>query len=546
MCGISGVVTVGYNGTTAPDITRLQHRGPDAAGIAKLSLGWGMAHVSMARLSIVDLTPREVPFRYIALPGRALAYNGEVYNWRELREELNDGRGWETECDAEVVARALDRWGPDALRRFNGMFALAFVNSISGHVLLARDRAGEKPLYFARRGERELLFASEPKGLGVPLVEKRCPDLDVFEADCLEETPLRGVRRLGPGELIWMGRAWDVKSPTPKRWWSFPSCEPDDSMTMERAVEELNHVLGAACRDRVPASEVPWALQLSGGIDSALVHSYARAPRVYNVTFPDDGVDNLTDARAVAGEMEVQPVVFGLDDLNLNLPRIAYHLDTPATWTAVCQWFMAQAMHEDGIKVVLTGEGADELFHGYSRYRVLWWADQAATDPTLAAYGALRDRVFDAPQLLGQTLDRSAEGRARQHAVTIAKSYGDGGNLVDQMSRIDWHTTMQILLRMADRMNAAFSIENRAPFFDHRVIELACRMPSRLKIDQNWTKAVLRRLARERLIPHSVAYAPTKKGLFLPWKQWTGEARDWDRSGFAGAMLKAWRRNLSR
>jgi asparagine synthase (glutamine-hydrolysing) len=297
-----------------------------------------------------------------------------------------------------------------------------------------------------------------------------------------------------------------------------------------------------AALDRVP-DEAAWALQLSGGVDSSAVQAVVRSDRCYTVTFPKDGVDNLSDARTAGQGVEPLAVTFGLADLESALPRVAYHLDTPATWTAVCQWFLAERMAADGIRVVLTGEGADELFGGYARYRVLWHLDRMASDPILSAYAPLVGHVVgDRAGVLARVL---ARGGDLERAREVVRRFDPGGSLVGAMARIDWHTTMQVLLRMADRMNAAFSLENRAPFLDHRLIEFAARVPERLKLDGGWTKAVLRSAAESLGVPPSVARAPTKRGLFLPWGKWsppTGGTRGaWDRASFAARMRAAWR-----
>lgn len=549
MCGIVGTVRAICRSLRVESIAdalgRMHHRGPDGQGAAVISMSWGQVALGAARLAIVDAKHgHQLPFTD-GPSGVTVAYNGEIYNWRALRAELNDGTPWLTECDVEVVARAWARWGIKALDRMHGMFALAVADPHNHTVTLARDRAGEKPLYYAVR-DGDLHFASEAKGLPIDLFEYPCVDMDTLEFDCLETTPFRGVRRLGPGELLVVHDADAVTDPIMSTWWSLPT-EIDEGMTYNVAVNRTLGLLVTSVRERASA-EVPVAIQLSGGLDSAIVQAIARSERLYTVTFPDDGLDNMQAASlATAGAGNPIPVSFGFDDLLVALPKIAYHLDSPATWTAVCQWFMAQQMAVDGIRVTLSGEGADELFGGYARYRFLCYVDAAAKDPILAAYGPMQARALagDGSELLTRLLDRSA-GRWHGHARMLVDRFGGdlSRGLWPAMARVDWHTTMQCLLRMADRMNAAHSIENRAPFLSPDVIAHAMSMPNAHKIDGQWNKSVLREVARLLGVPKAITDETTKRGLLLPWDRWTkknGEQRTFGRASFATRMRAEWR-----
>jgi asparagine synthase (glutamine-hydrolysing) len=524
----------------------LSHRGPDGTGGLSEDLSWAHVSLEMARLSIVDRTAIPVPFDFRASCGVVLAFNGEVYNWRALRAELSDGLPWATECDAEVVARGWRRWGLGVLQRLNGMFGLVLVDTLKGVVLLARDRAGEKPLYYAPLGSG-IAFASEIKALPVKLEEAPCAELEALEFDCLETTPFRGVRCLGPGEYILFAGTATLGAPQPARWWSLPT-DIDEGMSWDEAIEQTESLLVDSIRLRA-VTEVPVAVQISGGLDSAIIQAVAKSDRLYTATFPEDGVDNLALARAAAQGREPAAITFGFADLDRVLSKVAYHLDTPATWTAVCQWFMDQKIAEDGAVVVLSGEGADELFGGYSRYRILWWLDQAIEDENLSAYGALYRSMFGkSDEILARMLNRGGEATL-DHARSIAQRFaGTCCDLPAAMMRVDFYTTMQVLLRMADRMAAAFGMENRSPFLDHRLIELGARMPTRWKINERESKAVLREVARRLGVPSAIVDEKTKRGLFVPWGKWCssvgeGAARGaWDRGVFTKMMRTAWRR----
>lgn len=535
MCGIVGTILP----RTAE---RLAHRGPNKQGAhGFVAVPWAAVSVEMTRLSIVDRSDLPVPFHFDYC-GVVLAFNGEIYNHRALREELSDGFPWQTDCDAEVVARAWRAWGPTMLQHFNGMWSLCLVDTRLGEVFLARDRAGEKPLYYATVGAG-FAFASEIKALPITLEETNCPDFDVFEFDCLETTPFKGVSRLGPGQYIYLRHPSDLRAPEPTTWWLLGH-EVDEGMTWQHAVDRTEALLVDAIRLRVP--EVPFGVQLSGGLDSAIIQAVVRADRTYTVTFPADGVDNMPLAQQAARGVEPIAITFDLAALQEALPEIAYHLDTPATWTAVCQWFMCRRMAADGCVVALCGEGADELFGGYARYRALWAITQADADPRLAAYGAIRDRLFGRPsEAIARLLNRApAQPAACERALELVGRFtsnqGASVGLVEDAMRVDFHTTMRVLLRMADCMSAAASMENRAVFFDHRIMDLATQMPLRWKINNSESKAVLCAVARRLGVPEAVVGQTTKKGLFIPWQKWSG-ALGWDRSGFASMMLAAWR-----
>lgn len=537
MCGIVGCLSIHPMDVRT---AALRHRGPDACGTVQVDLGWATVALGSTRLAIVDCRDIAVPFA-VGYDPAVVALNGEIYNWRDLRAELSDGTPWATRSDVEVVLRAWRAWGPAMLDRFDGMFALAVADPATHRLLLARDRAGEKPLFY-HMDNGDLHFASEIKALPGPFREAPCPEVDVFEYDCLDTTPFLGVHRLPPGARAVLDGPRDAVPV--QTWWKLPE-EVDEGMSWPAAVEQTQALVESAVRLRVP-DEVPGTVLVSGGLDSALVQAVARAPRVYCCTFPADGIDCLPLATLAARGAEVVPVTFGLAEAQEALPQIAWHLDTPATWSAVAEWFLAARMRQDGYKVVLSGEGADELFGGYARYRILDRLDAMRADPNLRRYGPLCDHMIGtADEVLVRMLDRSPQGQARDHARTLVARYGGPGSLAERMMRVEWHTTMQVLLRMADRMAAASSMENRSPFLDHRLIELTARMPVQHKITQGESKAVLREVARRLGVPGPVVDDRDKRGLVVPWNAWTqaagGSRGAWDRRGFADAMTAAWR-----
>lgn len=543
MCGIFAAIAPKGSPPCrwAPHATRLlAHRGPDASGVLHVELPWTSVTLAMTRLKVVDQSDLFVPFDFREHLGVVLAMNGEIYNWRELRASLPGP--WATSCDAEVVAAMWREHGPAAFDKLNGMWGLVLVDTWSDVVYVSRDRAGEKPLYWAQLCQDTVYLASEAKALPGALELGYCPDADTLEFDCEAVTPIQNVFAIPPGGCVLMGNPGPLNGDFGRdvgRWWSY-STEADERMTWQDAVDETTTLLVDAIKIR-HVSERPVTVQLSGGLDSAIIQAVCKCEHLYCVTFPE--VDNLSRAKDASFWRTVTAVTFTAEELLDTLPTVAYHLDTPATWTAVCQYYLNWRIALDGNVVVLSGEGADELFGGYARYRPLHWLDCMLADPQLETYTSLVLRTFDgAPErCLARVLNRGGED-GLENAEELVRLHGGAGGLVARMMRVDFYTTMQVLLRMADRMAAAFSLENRSPFFDYRLMELAGRMPVRHKVKDRESKAVLRAVARRLGVTNSIIEERNKRGLFVPpqWGQQLGVGPEWDRKWFADRMYTAW------
>jgi len=528
MCGILGIV--GQHADTH-GINKILHRGPDAIG----SVSFPGVQLHMARLSIQDASDIHVPFCYHDI-GISLAYNGEIYNCDELRKRLPSSE-WETECDAEVIAKMWRRYGPNSLHYLNGMFAFVLYDKWSNEVFAVRDRAGEKPLYYTITNSG-IAFASEIKALPIELEETECPEESVFEYDCLSNTPFKNVFALLPGHYIYV----DCESRKHKvsQWWDLPTDSLD--MKYEDVLEYLDELVRDACRIRMPSES--YAVALSGGLDSAIVQSIVRCPTCYVITFPQ--IQNAPQAEKCTCGAVLHSVTFTKDDFQDALPKVLYYLDTPATWTSICDYFLIRQMHLHGHRILLSGEGADELFGGYNRYRILYWLDKMFADPSLRKYKPTTEF------LIGKHADILAKlicrGPNIDHAKEIVKQYAvEGKSLVENACRIEFKTTMQVLLRMPDRMAGMFGMENRAPFLDYRLIELAFQLPESFKVTSEESKHILRDVARRLKIHKSIVDEKDKKGLAIPYSDWFpefayGSRGIWDRSKFAEFMKDKWRR----
>jgi asparagine synthase (glutamine-hydrolysing) len=521
MCGIAGIHG---SGDVRAMAARLVHRGPDAEGYYED----GPIHLGARRLSIIDLPGGQQPL--CSDDGRHwIVYNGELFNYVELRSELEAaGCRFRTRADTEVVVNAYQQWGPRCLERFNGMFAFAVWNG--RELFLARDRMGEKPLYYARDGAR-LLFASEIKGIlaelpARPRLDDRFPVLEtILEPDTLFE----GVYSLEPGHCL----TFDGNQLRIRRYWSLPEA-PALDRPLDDLAEELRAVLADAVRLRL-RSDVPLGVFLSGGLDSSMLAALARADKVFICHLPyGPAYDEFRHAQRMAEHLGARAftVTVGPEDFRRELPRIIWHLEQPlSTMSSVAEFAVARLAREH-VKVALGGQGADEAFGGYVRYVLMTEEERLGGSELLRDYHPLC-RVLWGRGVFGPPAERyfsllqrgkgSAEVARRARATFEQRS----GSLVDRMGALDFAVTFPSLITMNDRAAAAYSVENRTPFLDHRVLELAFRLPQRAKIDGLSTKVVLRKAARG-LIPDAIIDRVDKKGLAVPVGAWLqGDLKDW-------------------
>lgn len=563
MCGF--LVAVGASGVRLRNdafeagFKRIAHRGPDGATHREQSLSWGHVSMSVCRLEITGGHDVAEASRMMTACGEmVVAFNGEIYNHRELRDGPLSEYTWRTECDTEVLLHAWHRWRKNCVDHLNGMFAFVIVDPVRNLVFAARDRAGEKPLYVAEHNGVTYL-ASEIKALPIDLRETGCRDLDALEFDFDHATPFHGVTTLQPGHTMCIDASTDLR-PEYSPYWELPhqsSYDDHSPKTTGRLLDDITDVLVDAIRIRA-RTERPLAALVSGGLDSAIIQAVTGAEHRYTVAFEDEQDTIMPTAYAAANGYlhngrTLQRIGFTLTSARTWLPDIAYHLDTPATWTAIAQWFLAKqirANHGRGT-VVLTGEGADETFGGYSRYKVLKYIDAMRDDPALVDYLPLEHHLFGSDMdILTRLLDRS-DGKLADHVGEVVgrsvrfKDHRAQPSLVRAAMRLDWHTTMQCLLRMLDRMMMAHALEARCPFLDHRVVELAAQLPDDMLVGPAGTKLALREIARRLGVHRSITDETRKRGFYVPWNTWTSAARGsrgaWDRSDFAKTMRQAWR-----
>jgi asparagine synthase (glutamine-hydrolysing) len=562
MCGIVGLVKLDPG--ARPDEGRLlrmrealHHRGPDAAGL-RVSGPAGLGH---RRLSIVDVDGGHQP---MANEDQSIwiTFNGEIYNHAELRPELERrGHRYHSRSDTETILHLYEEEGERCVERLQGMFAFAIWDQAAGRLLLARDRLGIKPLYYAET-EQELLFGSEIKailaagGVRAALNEQIVPEFLATRFVSGKETFFRGIYKLLPGRtLSWSPREGRKE----RRYWSLPSEEPDSSGVFADEARDLRETLGATVRSHL-MSDVPVGLFLSGGIDSSglagLMAPMLREPlRTFSVGFDEREANELDYARLAADAVgaEHREIVVSSREFFERLPQLVWHEDEPIAFPSSVPLYFVSRLAREHVKVVLTGEGADELFLGYNRYRVTAWNDRLGQVYSQLVPGPVRREVSRRMTVLPRAARRYA-GRsflslqvnprtlffenfavfsdALRERILAAQGdiasdpyaeglrcYGEAsGDALQRMSATDLQTYLVELLMKQDQMSMAASIESRVPFLDHALVEQVVRMPSSLKLRGWHTKAVLRK-ALDTVVPRPIL-SRRKMGFPVPVGRW--------------------------
>jgi len=562
MCGIAGFSGPDVDAAAARPLLQrmirtLAHRGPDGYGF-HAEPGVGLAH---ARLSIIDLSTGDQPIRNER--GSAwTVFNGEIFNYVELRRELEaQGHRFYTQSDTEVIVHLYDRYGDDFVQHLNGQFAIAIWDGARRRLVLARDRAGIRPLYYANAGGRTW-FASEVKALLAVLPE--CARLNplalaqtlTYWAPVDPDTLYEGVRSLPPGCLLAIEH--DGRQTLKRYWdWAFPDAEETSPsrhpLTVGQAAAELRELLVDAVRLQLRA-DVPVGAYLSGGLDSsgivALIRGFTDTPvRTFSVAFEDGEFDESEHQQAMVRHLGTDHTTLrcGRRDIGEAFPRLIRHTETPVLRTApVPLMLLSGCVREHGYKVVLTGEGADEVFGGYDLFKEAkvrrFWARQPDSRfrPLLLQklYGYLRNSPVGhagfAQQFFGQGMEHlqrpvfahvprwTTSQRALSFLSPELRAATAGWDPLDAYERTlpsgiaSWSPLARdqyveaksllagyLLSSQGDRVAMANSIEGRFPYLDHRVIEFANRLPPSFKLRGMTEKYLLRRALAD-LLPQDI------------------------------------------
>jgi asparagine synthase (glutamine-hydrolysing) len=550
MCGIAGVIRFDGAavdpGLVAEMTAELGHRGPDGSG-TWVSGPVGLGH---RRLSIIDVAGSAQPMA--STDGRLrVTFNGEILNYRELRRGL--AYSWRTSGDTETILAAYERDGIESVDRLRGQFAFALWDDRQRHAWLVRDRMGILPLYY-HRDARMLAFASEVKALLPALRGGPQVDPDGLAEYLLHRvvpaprTLFAGIRKVPPGHRLRVGLDGDVDV---EPYWRLPRDGGDLAVDDGTARREVSTALGAAV-DEALVADVPVGALLSGGLDSSLIVALAARRQgpanlhTYSATFGDPRWDEGRYAAAVAETVGTRhhEVRVGAADFERLWHRLTWHRDGPMSEPAdLAVYRLAEAARAE-VKVLLSGEGSDELFAGYPKYAFSRLTAAAGVVPApvrATVLGAVERRLLGRrarPRVAARALAQpSAADRAqawfaaftpaevlrllgrpgpRSHAEVWERARGDARA---RMQYLDCHAWLaDNLLERGDRMCMAASVELRPPFLDHRLVELAFALPGRAKLRGRTGKWVLRELARD-LLPDWVARRP-KVGFRLPMDAW--------------------------
>ncbi|MGQ9647780.1 MAG: asparagine synthase (glutamine-hydrolyzing) [Thermodesulfobacteriota bacterium] len=562
MCGIAGIIDFNSLEPKEPLLRRMlgliRHRGPDAFGIYTDRI----AGLASARLSIIDLRGGDQPI-HNEDQSCWIVYNGEIFNYPEIRNELsNRGHRFYTQTDTESLVHLYEEYGTEFFKYLNGQFAFALWDRKKETLLLARDRLGIRPLYYYQDGDR-LVFGSEIKCL---FTDTRVPRILDFQ--CLSDiftcwaplgahTPFQGIHQLLPGHYALFSREGMVTH----RYWrlSFSESNMDSNRPLNGWVEELNHLLYDATRIRLRA-DVPVGAYLSGGLDSTYIttlvkRSFDNKLCTFSVSFSDSRFDETSYQEKAVRSLQTdhQAIRCTEKDIGEVFPQVVWHTEAPLLRTAPAPLLMLSGLvRENRYKVVLTGEGSDEIFAGYDifkedRVRRFW-----ARNPESRLRPKLLGKLY--PDIFHQEDSRSAaflECFFRRGLNEVnAPNYShmirwENGNFIKAFFSDEWHERMgqgdgfvkrfvltlpedftewdplskaqyteisiflsnYLLSSQGDRVAMAHSVEGRFPFLDYRVVEFACRVPPKYRLNGLKDKFILRKAAQN-LIPMELANRP--------------------------------------
>lgn len=445
--------------------------------------------------------------------------NGKIFNYIEIKKELKN-HDFRTETDTEMIIHAYEEFGIDCVNKFNGNFAFAIWDRKS--LFLVRDRLGQKFLYYYYKNGR-LIFASEIKSIlnQVETYPNLTENFMVFETTLDGETLFKDIFSLPAGSIL----TFDGTNIEIKRYWEIKSC-CSVYLSEERYIERLRWLIEDSVRLRLK-SKVPVGLLLSGGMDSSLIAYLAKPAYVFSCHYDlGDYFDELRYAQMVANDIGAEHHIVRptSGDFQRFYEKIIWHLDQPIATASTISAFLLAKEAARSVKVVLNGEGADELFGGYIRYLLMLIEEGLSKICELKNYHSLarhfwNAKMFDKPAERYFELIRRGVPQTDLPLTRVKDVFSRHRHLIDQMCACDIEITLPSLLMMGERVCAAFGLENRSPFLDYRIVEFAFSLPPELKIKEYQTKYILRKVARG-IVPDEILKRKDKKGLVTPIFQW--------------------------
>ena len=566
MCGIAGFVSQESFASNRADAVvvldrmcrRIAHRGPDDQGM----FVEGTAALGMRRLSIIDLAGGHQPLSGCT-DAATIVFNGEIYNYRELQRELeSQGHRFQTHCDTETIVHAYEQYGEKCVDYLRGMFAFAIWDARRRELFIARDRAGKKPLYYTVTSSGTMIFGSELKALrehpefrGEISIEA----IDAYLTFGYVPDPLtifRDVHKLPPGHHL----KFSAGRVLVEQYWDFPYIEPqaEPARSEEDCLEELLALLDEAVRVRL-VSDVPLGAFLSGGVDSStvvgLMARHSDQPvKTFSIGFHEDSYNELKYARVAAKHFGTDHHEFVVTpDICEIVDELVWHFDEPFADSSAIPTYMVSKLAREHVKVVLSGDGGDEVFGGYTRYALDRRRSGFARLPHVLRYGLMQPLSRRLPHrawgrnylhhISSEPLDRYVEDISIYTKLNKPLLYTDGfrrqlgeseaassflelagsarsGDPLDALLYLDSKTYLPgDILTKVDRMSMAVSLEARVPLLDHKLIEfVGTRIPASMKMKGLETKHIFKRAVGD-LVPAEILDRP-KQGFGVPIEQW--------------------------
>lgn len=550
MCGFVGIINASKSSKFLDEKNlnemrdSISHRGPDDAD------SFIDAHVGLGfrRLAILDLSEKgRQPMHYKDL---VIVFNGEIFNYLEIKDELlKKGHQFTSLTDTEVILHSYEEWGKNCVKKFNGMFAFAIYDRNNKTVLIFRDRLGVKPLYYTETNKGVLVFASEIKAICKynhykPSINKSSV-YDFFRYTYVpgEQTLFENVNEILPGYFLeYKIEESEIEI---KKYWDLPDYISSDSF--ETALDKIDYLLSDSVKLRL-ISDVPVGIQLSGGLDSSLVAQYAskHSPHIYaiSINVDDSSFSEKRYSQFVAEKfrLEYHPITLDSESFFEDFDRLLYIYDEPLPHSNSIGIYLLSRYAKETVTVLLSGEGADELFCGYSRYSQIQNYHNIAKIPVKKIREKLAEkampgcfynyltglqkrpldnfyienvynsfRVSDLQNLFNQSLIKNSNEYI-DYSITRYNNF----DYLNRASRFDIKNYLVALLQRQDRMSMAFGIENRVPFLDYRLVEYVSTLPSKYKVKNGITKYILKELGSKHFPKDFLHRA--KQGFGIPLK----------------------------
>lgn len=575
MCGIAGIIFSNklninqYEDVVRRTLDKIGHRGPDYRGIVSYQASIWNICLGMNRLAIIDLTDTgNQPMR---LDNLTIVYNGEVYNYLELKEDLiKRGHKFKGNSDTEVVLHSFKEWGVDCVQKFIGMFAIAIFDRVNDNCYLFRDRLGEKPLYYYY-DENIFIFSSELKGLLVHDFIKRTFEKQsifnylIFNSAGSPYTLFKEIKQISPGEFLTVSCQSKGLKMQLLKYWQLPDLKPDYSLAEKKVLSDLESLIYDAVKLRL-RSDVPLGIFLSGGIDSSLIACVAASisPNIktFTIGYKDKKYDESNYAEFVAKHIKVKHTTIFLDEdsAELDFSKISYISDDCTANPTFIPYNSLVKKTREYVKVALSGDGGDEFFCGYKKsygiitklfkYRNIFKAISAIfiLNGKIRVLNKILSEVSSLNTLIGQFVVRDKISEVRklikndEECIEIYRRINAEEKLFGNMKLSFWGVNFyegggnylpDTVLKTTDRASMFHSLEVRPIFTDHRIVEYMARVPERIVLKNGIDKFLLRKIL-SRYLPKGFVFKRVKRGFSVPlysdyrakWQKAISEAQD--------------------